>query len=90
MAVRLADIATAAAGERCYDVTVDGVSRHRVSVPMRFGNEDVERVVRVSFEFLLEREPASAILAEFSLDVIGRSTRPSCRAGWADGSVCAV
>ena len=68
----MADIAIAPAGDRCYDVTVDGASRHRVSVPARFGNEDVERVVRVSFEFLLEREPASAILPEFSLDVIGR------------------
>lgn len=68
----MADIAIAPAGERCYLVTVDGASRHRVSVPARFGNEDVERVVRVSFEFLLEREPASAILPEFSLDVIGR------------------
>ena len=28
--------------------------------------------MRVSFEFLLEREPTSAILPEFSLDVIGR------------------
>ena len=68
----MADIAIAPAGDRCYDVTVDGASRHRVSVPARFGDDDVERVVRVSFEFLLEREPASAILPEFSLDVIGR------------------
>lgn len=68
----MGEIAIALAGERCYEVTVDGASRHRVSVPARFGDEDVERVVRVSFEFLLEREPASAILPEFSLDVIGR------------------
>ena len=68
----MADISIAPAGDRCYDVTVDGASRHRVSVPARFGDEDVERVVRMSFEFLLEREPASAILPEFSLDVIGR------------------
>ena len=68
----MADIAIAPAGDRCYDVTVDGASRHRVSVPARFGDEDVECVVRASFEFLLEREPASAILPEFSLDVIGR------------------
>jgi hypothetical protein len=68
----MVDIAIAAAGERCYDVTVDGASRHRVSVPARFGNEDLDRVVRVSFEFLLECEPASAILPEFSLTVIGR------------------
>lgn len=31
-----------------------------------------ERVVRESFVFLLEREPASSILREFSLDVISR------------------
>jgi hypothetical protein len=30
----------------------------------------LEGVVRESFEFLLEKEPASAILPEFSLDVI--------------------
>ena len=41
-------------------------------MPARFGDEDLERVVRVSFEFLLEREPAASILPEFSLDVIGR------------------
>jgi hypothetical protein len=28
--------------------------------------------VRASFEFLLEREPASAILRRFDLDVIGQ------------------
>jgi hypothetical protein len=57
---------------REFDVTVDGASRHRVSVPARFGDDDLKRVVRMSFEFLLEREPASSILREFSLDVIGR------------------
>lgn len=31
-----------------------------------------EEVVRESFEFLLEREPAASILPEFSLDEIGR------------------
>jgi hypothetical protein len=29
-------------------------------------------LVRASFEFLLEREPATSILHEFSLDVISR------------------
>lgn len=33
---------------------------------------DPEEVVRESFVFLLEREPASSILREFSLDVIQR------------------
>jgi hypothetical protein len=45
-----------------------------VSVPERpeFEGEDTERLVRASFEFLLEREPASSILAEFELSEIGR------------------
>ncbi len=68
----MADIMIARVGARSYDVTVEGASRHRVSVPARFGDKDLERVVRVSFEFLLEREPASSILPEFSLDVITR------------------
>jgi hypothetical protein len=68
----MADIAVTALGQRTFAVVVDGSSRHRVSVPARFGDDGLERVVRVSFEFLLEREPASSILGEFSLDVIGR------------------
>ncbi|MEA2704936.1 MAG: hypothetical protein QOJ69_1953 [Actinomycetota bacterium] len=36
------------------------------------GAADPERVVRESFEFLLEREPATSILRQFSLDVIPR------------------
>ena len=38
------------------------------------GIEDVggEEVVRESFAFLLEREPATSILPEFGLDVISR------------------
>ena len=68
----MADIVITRVEARSYDVTVDGVSEHRVTVPARFGDEDLERVVRASFEFLLEREPASSILPEFSLDVIAR------------------
>jgi hypothetical protein len=51
---------------------------HRVSVPERLGerlelrDEDLERVVRESFRFLLEREPATSILAKFSLGDISR------------------
>jgi hypothetical protein len=33
---------------------------------------DVEELVRRSFDFLLEREPASSILGEFDLSVIQR------------------
>jgi hypothetical protein len=34
--------------------------------------ETEERLVRESFAFLLEREPATSIMREFGLDVIGR------------------
>lgn len=68
----MAQIAITPLAEREFDVTIDGSSRHRVTVPASFGDGDLERVVRVSFEFLLEREPASSILREFSLDVIAR------------------
>jgi len=68
----MADIRVTPLSGRDYEVAIDGTSRHRVTVPARFGDEDLERVVRTSFEFLLEREPASSILSEFSLDVIGR------------------
>ncbi len=68
----MADIEISGGDSRTYDVTIDGTSRHRVSVPARFGDEDLESVVRASIEFLLEREPASSIMSEFSLDVIGQ------------------
>ena len=68
----MADITVRALSERAYEVTIDRTSRHVVTVPASFGDEDLERVVRASFEFLLEREPVSSILGEFSLDVIGR------------------
>jgi hypothetical protein len=68
----MADIAVTASGPRTFDVVIDGSSRHRVTVPERFGDDDLERVVRESFAFLLEREPASSIMREFSLDVITR------------------
>jgi hypothetical protein len=51
---------------------------HQVRVPpalisdLGLGANDGERLVRMSFEFLLEREPATAILSSFDLDVIGR------------------
>ena len=68
----MAEIAIEKLSGRDFDVTIDGTSRHRVTVPARFGDDDLERVVRTSFQFLLEREPASSILREFSLDVIAR------------------
>jgi hypothetical protein len=53
---------------------------HQVTVPERLADgpalgdssDDLERVVHESFRFLLEREPASSILSEFSLDEITR------------------
>lgn len=50
---------------------------HQVTVPERLGQrlelrDDLERVVRESFRFLLEREPATSILAQFSLSDISR------------------
>jgi hypothetical protein len=56
----------------------DTTTKHRVHVPasllhdLGLADADRERVVRESFAFLLEREPPSSILSEFSLDVIPR------------------
>lgn len=53
-------------------------TEHRVTVgPAELarldpGAADPERLVRVAFEFLLERESASSILRSFDLPVIGR------------------
>ncbi|MDQ4088879.1 MAG: hypothetical protein M3163_01005, partial [Actinomycetota bacterium] len=51
---------------------------HRVIVPPSLlddwglDDSDCEAVVRESFAFLMEREPASSILPEFSLAIIPR------------------
>ena len=51
---------------------------HQVNVPAGFaanlGCGDVarEELVRASFAFLLEREPATSLLREFNLDVISQ------------------
>ena len=51
---------------------------HDVTVPAGFAASlgcdqvDEEDLVRASFEFLLEREPATSIMRAFSLDVISR------------------
>ena len=56
----------------------DVTTSHEVTVPtslledLNLGGTDEETVVRESFEFLLEREPATSIMKEFSLDVIPR------------------
>lgn len=59
----------------------DVTTSHKVTVPdelldewgmLEPGAQDEERIVRESIEFLLEREPATSILGEFSLSVIPR------------------
>ena len=70
-------IVTQQAGDTFRVQTPAGTSHH-VSVPTGFaaslGCGDVApgELVRASFEFLLEREPATSILGEFSLDVISQ------------------
>jgi hypothetical protein len=55
-----------------------GGTRHEVVVPgallstLGLTADDEPRLIRSSFEFLLEREPATSILRRFDLDVIGR------------------
>jgi hypothetical protein len=78
---QMADITVVALGESQYRVTVvDG--RHRTTHVVTATANDVqhyappdtapERLIAASFEFLLEREPASAILSSFALPVIER------------------
>ena len=64
-----------------YDVTVDEEGErttYRVAVPTSLAAEvghpgvDPAELVRQSFEFLLEREPAHSILRRFNLEVIER------------------
>lgn len=76
----MAEITIDAVGEREFQVRVlDGRQQttHVVTVPKSLGEgiqlpDDLEVVVRESFRFLLEREPASSILPRFSLSEIER------------------
>ena len=77
----MADIRISPLGFRVFRVEVREGQRettHQVTVPERLGkrielrDDDLERVVRESFRFLLEREPATSILAQFSLSDISR------------------
>ncbi|HYH27341.1 MAG TPA: hypothetical protein VEA19_01030 [Actinomycetota bacterium] len=51
-------------------------TNHKVTVPdemlevLGLPEPDLEELVRESFEFLLEREPATSILGDFRLDAI--------------------
>ena len=73
----MADIRVTPTGDREFEVVVGEEDRtHRVTVPedlvagLGLPEDDLEGIVRESFVFLLEREPASSIMTEFSLDVI--------------------
>ena len=63
-----------------YDVSVKGriTSHHRVTVSKEYyekltgGRITVEELLKKSFEFLLQREPNTAILSEFDLQVISQ------------------
>ncbi len=76
----MAKIAINPLGQREFRVEVSEGGRrtaHHVMVPESLGDvqlpsDDLEPVVRQSFRFLLEREPASSILSRFSLTDITR------------------
>jgi hypothetical protein len=77
----MADISISPLAPRLFRVEVRQGQRettHQVTVPERLGEalelgeDDLERVVRESFRFLLEREPATSILRQFSLGDISR------------------
>ena len=71
-------IVTPAGGPRVFDVVVSGAAgetRHRVTVPTaeaEAAGAAPADLVQAAFEFLLEREPADAILREFEIGVIRR------------------
>jgi hypothetical protein len=78
---RTSGIRITVAGPHEYGVEVtEGAetTSHRVIVPPTLladwglDDDDGEAVVRESFAFLLEREPAASILPEFSLAIISR------------------
>jgi hypothetical protein len=76
----VAELAIRSLGDRGFQVVVTDRGRrtlHHVTVPeeliKQFGlHDNVDRLVRESFRFLLEREPASSILSRFSLSDIAR------------------
>ncbi len=77
----MSDITVTAMGPGEFGVQVregDTTTSHRVTVPdellddLAMPDLDQERLVEESFAFLLEREPATSILADFSLTTISR------------------
>ena len=77
----MSDITVTAMGPGEFGVQLregETTTSHRVTVPAELLDElaipdvDQERLVEESFAFLLEREPATSILAEFPLTTISR------------------
>ena len=63
-----------------YEVQVEASQKHEYTVTLSWSEYDLwshgriapEKVIKAAFEFLLEREPASAIMAEFDCAIIRR------------------
>lgn len=75
----MAKISVTEAGPGTFVVVVEAQSttRHQVDVEADYAERiapgvEAAELVRRSFEFLLEREPNTSILAQFELPVIGR------------------
>ncbi len=74
----MAQITVTRQADGTFRVQTPAGTSHQVSVPAGYpadlgcGHVAPEELVRASFEFLLDREPATAILREFSLDVISQ------------------
>ena len=74
----MAQITVTRQADGTFHVQTPAGTSHQVSVPAGYpadlgcGHVAPEELVKASFEFLLEREPAAAILREFSLDVISQ------------------
>ena len=76
----MSEVEVSPLGGGAFRVTVTGAetTTHRVTIPPGMledlGLEGVtpDAVIRESFAFLLEREPNTSILPDFSLDVIAR------------------
>ena len=61
-----------ARGASAYEVGIPGAGPFLSSMLPEPGFDDMERLVRETFEFLLEREPRTSILARFDLAVVER------------------
>jgi hypothetical protein len=72
----MAQITVTRQADGTFHVQTPAATSHEVSVPAGFPaalgcyHAAPDELVRASFDFLLEREPATSILRQFSLDVI--------------------